>query len=455
MRLHSQLCALALPALLALVGCSAGGDGASDEQVGESTAALGEASCAYTGADGHFDVTIPGGYKSPTTYSNPKCYKAAVVEVENWPSPRADLIVADATLDSPNWHAPPPPSPSGPILWTPPTSARAVPGEFPLISQAACESRFLSAILYEDGVRISARQARGVWTPGSGGFFSIGFCARPMVTFGGYDWRSSDVDTLKPGHEYKVAATYRVSSATSAATLPLQVVTPPVACGQAGLGCCGADSVQGCDSQTQCQSGACTSCGHENEVACDFGTAGLWCYGTNHELTVNGGRCQQCGDLGQQCCRAFNCTGAGCISCSPGQGQCLNSHCANPPPPPPPAPPRGGDGQLCKPGDICTLFAQGCLPAPDGQKRCQFPNSPLNGCGGINNLCCAGGSCSGGAVCTQTSFGESRCFSSQGCGALGATCCESPYVGASPSCFVTGDWPTNHCEGSTCVLSHN
>jgi len=79
-----------------------------------------------------------------------------------------------------------------------------------------------------------------------------------------------------------------------------------------------------------------------------------------------------------------------------------------------------------------------------------MPNTGMAS-GGFNQLC-NNGACNAGLTCTETTYGEKRCFTPSGsCGNVGQPCCESPYVGSSPSCFVPDNAPTNHCGGTLCT----
>jgi hypothetical protein len=65
------------------VGCGASAD--ADEWVDSETAEIGEAGCA-TGTNDDTESTLPPPFESPLTYSNPTCYKAWVVRLNNYVS---------------------------------------------------------------------------------------------------------------------------------------------------------------------------------------------------------------------------------------------------------------------------------------------------------------------------------------------------------------------------------
>jgi len=386
------LVAFIIPTLLAASACSSGTEQqaqslSGDENTGEVSSAIGENSCAYAGSNAGYSfvgsIADPG-FVTDADYTNPKCYKAWIAEIDNWASAHQDLVVADATIDSASWHPPRAPS-SGPPLQFPGPNATLVEHavSFP-IGQAECESLSMIAILYDSGRYVNTRTASGKWVP----FGGFGYCARPWVRFGNRSQRNTDIDNLQQGHEYKVAATLRSGSATRA----VKILTPTTVCGAETGACCpnGAD-VSNCDSSgDSCQGGTCQPCGIAGKPACTQADGSLTC---NAGLRLLNGTCTPCGHGGQPACKqpdgTLACTPVNetlmldegqCVPCSgPDQFCCVaafsNStvqceagltcqdyYCKPPPPKPNPSydPACGNQYHQCCPGTACKL-AQACV----------------------------------------------------------------------------------------------
>jgi hypothetical protein len=78
--LHALWCSGLLAGAMATAACTEVTPGAQDDETATLIDELGEASCATTPADASFSGRIPDVF-SPTTYSNPRCFKAYVVDL--------------------------------------------------------------------------------------------------------------------------------------------------------------------------------------------------------------------------------------------------------------------------------------------------------------------------------------------------------------------------------------
>jgi hypothetical protein len=343
MTIQKFLCSMALPPLLAL-GCSSGDETTFDnEPVERGAQAIGEATCGtLSDPQATFNGSIPyraDGSVSEASYSRSGCYKAYVVRIDNFSDYRADIVVADANVTSSTWHTPPsgPYDPDiGPIRdFDPGDLSIGTPGPLPL-SRAECEALFMRATLYEDGVPKRTVDAHGTYV-------SPFICTRPSITFGGFNYRSyADSDLFIQGKSYTVAATYRVKDASGAATLPLQILTPPVACGHANLACCYSSAII-CDRTTDCISDQCVSCGHTGETPCHYQENGEAYCAYREMVIASDGTCQPCGYEGDLCCGPDVYAGTTC-----GVGRCgSNGRCYIPGAEPPPTPTPQIDCEHC------------------------------------------------------------------------------------------------------------
>lgn len=157
-------------------------------ETGESTSAIGEATCANFGiAD---SARFTGfNYTSPTTYSNPSCYKAAVADAYLY-----DTNVYESTIV--NWE--------GPYLAN---------------SRSQCEALLLRADLY---VRLSTRylklktvESRGRWSDG---------CAPPYICNPGCTYpRVKFKSEFYRGSHYRITATARTYNSGAAPTQPVSI----------------------------------------------------------------------------------------------------------------------------------------------------------------------------------------------------------------------------------------
>jgi len=431
------LVAFIVPTLLAASACSSGTEQqaqslSGDENTGEVSSAIGENSCAYAGSNAGYSfvgsIADPG-FVTDADYTNPKCYKAWIAEIDNWASAHQDLVVADATIDSASWHPPKAPS-SGPPLQFPGPNATLVEHavSFP-IGQAECESLSMIATLYDSGRYVSTRAATGKWVP-SGGF---GVCARPWVRFGNRSQRNIDIDNLQPGHEYKVAATLRSGSATRA----VKILTPTTVGGAETGACCpnGAD-VSNCDSSgDSCQGGTCQPCGIAGKPACTQADGSLTC---NGGLTLLNGTCTPCGHNTQPACRQSD----GSLYCTPvNESLTLDEkYCWT----------CGGETDLCC--DIPTNGFQcgGALTCPAG--RCVAPAPKPNpsydpNCGNQYHQCCPGSSGQGACKLAQACV-KNGAFVNAGHEAEGI--CDN--VGLPNYCVVSATAVIDSCSGGNNIL---
>jgi hypothetical protein len=267
MRTHRlRLTTLAIPALFALSGCvNEAAETGDDGTVVKATEAFGESGCPTT-PDQSFAGLIPApGITTPTTYSNPHCYKSYVASVSTWPSQRAELVVTDFYNTSAEWY--------------PLTGRERKTAPPPALSQTDCQNLFLDVVVYENGVRMKQLAKGGAWTTLANG--SLG-CERPTMILGGLKRAFDIIDTIQftPGNSYTFAATYRTSDSSAAATLPFKILTPSLRCGLIGQGCCtGRNDVKPftCEDGSTCTAlNTCAACGSPGLMCCDIFTSGTF-----------------------------------------------------------------------------------------------------------------------------------------------------------------------------------
>jgi hypothetical protein len=178
---------------LLMIGCGEAPD--VDGDVATIAGAISEPSCKEADAD-HTDAggVVPA-YISPTTYDNPDCNKAVIVDIPSYSS----LYWGSGDIDG-----------QTAIWWN-----GSVPG-----TQSACENLWLAAYLYRWSSTNQVwneplvREDRGHWIPLAGGFF----CSPPFVAF-----HSTQSPDLIVGRAYRLAITARTQATSAAPTRSVRV----------------------------------------------------------------------------------------------------------------------------------------------------------------------------------------------------------------------------------------
>jgi len=296
---------------------------AGDDNVDKKIEGIGAASCAWTVPDATYVNAIPAppsvnlssssgsffsayGYNSPTTYSNPGCYKAAIVQVTQWLDAYGDFVIA----------------PANPIA---PVGA---------ITQAACEGLDMAAYVYPRTSLLGETmflEAQGKWIPAQtlpGGSPQLppvtipAHCIEPSLTFGGDSWPDTESSaavangtlfqtSLGVGETYRVAATYRNADNSTRA---INITTRGSRCGEPGQACCAQSQHVQCfdPSVTTCylidtgvgvHRAKCFACGEEGELSCDPYPSNEHRRCFSETLTpAQNSACVRCGSETQPCC---------------------------------------------------------------------------------------------------------------------------------------------------------
>lgn len=232
-------------------------------------------------------------------------------------------------------------------------------------------------------------------------------------------------------------------------------------CGTSGLRCCGPDDEEFADLgdcrrfDSECDHGVCLTCGFEGYRCCN----GDSCGGYNFCDADAGGICSSlCGSAGLRCCEgascaydyacdadSYTCAARTCgrpggTCCTPGErfrrcdygSECLGGTCDR----------CGFDGDPCCPStrdrfitDEC--FGDGAECGADGICSDAIPVQESS-CGLRGDVCCPGGICVQGMLCT-----DGRCVD---CGRRGQQCCADEQCEFGAACITR----TGICGEITC-----
>lgn|SRR6478736_1674451 len=280
-RVHRLIGAMLLTLTGAVIACSSGPSESGDETahgiqqfIGNSTCPTAPPQATFQGAidpmptipasaraifdaDQQAQIFNDSVYNTGSSYTNPKCYHAAVVRVENWLNSFADLVI------EPPKH-----------------------GSTLALTKAQCQSRGMTAFIYGTYADGSAaptlyRDVPAKWIPPHFPT-TAGGCQEPQLVFGGFTSQPGpDWELFASGATYQITATYRDSTRPNA-MLPMNIYTRPNACGQPGTPCCTVEHPASGD--------------HQN-IATPFCVDLARCDGL-----VAGAQCEACGGLDQPAC---------------------------------------------------------------------------------------------------------------------------------------------------------
>lgn len=188
---YTAIAALGIAVATGSAGCGGMDAGPStDNEIGTTTPAIGEPSCATIASDATYSHGIL--FTSPTTYNRAGCFKAAVVDVFDY-GPQIGGGFTGATIV--RWNAPLP------------------------TTQSACQALWLGSQLYlgSDGlwIKIDSRSANGVWSGGS--------CLKPSMFY-------SENVMPTDGAAFRITASGRTAQTGGAATRQIEifsVIQPP------------------------------------------------------------------------------------------------------------------------------------------------------------------------------------------------------------------------------------